>query len=131
MRSAATTAPTVRRSRRCRGCSQRFAAPAEVTAAGVGAGSIEALTVALDFRSDRLVVFSRQGSLLARELPGKGAPHALQRLGPSPPAGAHVAAVLSDDDRAIGPPRGVAEPLRAVERDRRGLRMLVRLKRPQ
>ena len=80
---------------------QRFAAPAEVTATGAGADSIEALTVALDFRSDRLVVFSLRGSLFARELPGKGAPHALQRLGPSPPAGARIAAVLSDDDRAI------------------------------
>lgn len=82
-----------------------FAPPAQVSAAGGdgdrGTGSIGALTVALDFRSDRLVVFSRQGSLLARELPGKGASHALQRLGPSPPAGAHVAAVISDDDRAI------------------------------
>jgi hypothetical protein len=80
---------------------QRFAAPAVVTAAGAGADSIEALAVALDFRSDRLVVFSLRGSLYARELPGKGAPHALQRLGPSPPAGARIAAVLSDDDRAI------------------------------
>ncbi len=80
---------------------QRFAAPAEVTAAGAGADPIEALTVALDFRSDRLVVFSLRGSLYARELPGKGAPHALQRLGPSPPAGARIAGVLSDDDRAI------------------------------
>jgi hypothetical protein len=82
-----------------------FAPPAQVSAAGAAGdartGAIEALTVALDFRSDRLVVFSRQGSLLARELPGKGAPHAIQRLGPSPPAGAHVAAVISDDDRAI------------------------------
>ena len=84
-----------------------FAPPAKISAAGgdgsgdVGTGSITALTVALDFRSDRLVVFSRQGSLLARELPGKGAPRAVQRLGPSSPAGAHVAAVLSDDDRAI------------------------------
>ncbi|HEY3865737.1 MAG TPA: hypothetical protein VGL54_06590 [Solirubrobacteraceae bacterium] len=76
-----------------------FAPPAQVSAAGPG--EVQALTVALDFRSDRLVVFSRRGSLLARELPGKGAPHALQRLGPSPPAGAHVAAVLSDDNRAI------------------------------
>lgn len=80
---------------------QRFAAPAEVTATGADAGSIEALTVALDFRSDRLVVFSREGSLLARELPGKGAPHALQRLGPSPPSRARIAAVISDDGRAI------------------------------
>ncbi len=66
-----------------------------------GADGIATLTVALDYRSDRLVVFSRGGSLFARELPGKGAPHAVQRLGPGPPAGAHVAAVLSDDDRAI------------------------------
>jgi len=76
-----------------------FAPPARVSA--TGSGGVEALTVALDFRSDRLVVFSRDGSLFARELPGKGAPHALQRLGPSPPAGAHIAAVLSDDNRAI------------------------------
>jgi hypothetical protein len=82
-----------------------FAPPARVSATGgggdVGTGSIAALTVALDFRSDRLVVFSRLGSLFARELPGKGAPHAIQRLGPSPPAGARIAAVISDDDRAI------------------------------
>jgi hypothetical protein len=89
-----------------------FAPPTLVSAAAAGrdpgtggdagtGSSIEALTVALDFRSDRLVVFAREGSLFARELPGKGAPHAAQRLGPSPPAGAHVAAVLSDDDRAI------------------------------
>jgi hypothetical protein len=77
----------------------RFAAPAVVSA--TGASPVQALTVALDFRSDRLVVFSWRGSLFARELPGKGAPHALQRLGPSPPSGARVAAVISDDDRAI------------------------------
>jgi hypothetical protein len=76
-----------------------FAPPAQVGA--TGPSGVQALTVALDFRSDRLVVFSLHNSLFARELPGKGAPHALQRLGPSPPAGAHVAAVLSDDDRAI------------------------------
>jgi hypothetical protein len=86
-----------------------FAPPATTRLAGAGSGAggaagadgVEALTVALDFRSDRLVVFSWGGSLFARELPGKGPPHALQRLGPSPPAGAHVAAVLSDDNRAI------------------------------
>jgi hypothetical protein len=82
-----------------------FAPPATVSATGgsgdAGTGSIEALTVALDFRSDRLVVFSRGGLLFARELPGKGAPHAVQRLGPNPPVGAHVAVVLSDDGRAI------------------------------
>jgi len=82
-----------------------FAPPSQVSAAGAAGdartGAIEALTVALDFRSDRLVVFSRNGSLFARELPGKGAPHAVQRLGSSPPAGARVAAVISDDNRAI------------------------------
>jgi hypothetical protein len=82
-----------------------FAPPARVSATGgggdVGTGSIAALTVALDFRSDRLVVFSQRGSLYARELPSKGAPHSIQRLGPSPPAGARIAAVISDDDRAI------------------------------
>lgn len=80
-----------------------FSVPAQVTAAG-GGGSIDALTVALDFRSDRLVVFSRRGSLYARELPAKGAPHAIQRLGRAgigPPLGARIAAVASDDDRGI------------------------------
>jgi hypothetical protein len=80
----------------------RFAAPIQVTASG--AGSIDALTVALDFRSDRLVVFSQRGSVYARELPAKGAPHPVQRLGPAgigPPFGARIAAVASDDDRGI------------------------------
>ena len=82
-------------------------APASRAVAGARAGTkseaggVTGLTVALDFRSDRLVVFSRQGSLFARELPGKGAPRALQRLGPSPPAEARAAAVISDDNRAI------------------------------
>jgi hypothetical protein len=74
-----------------------FATPVRVT----GGGPVETLTVALDFRSDRLAVFSRRGSLYARELPGSGAPHGLQRLGPAPPSGAAVAAVASDDNRAI------------------------------
>jgi hypothetical protein len=77
-----------------------FSVPAQVIAGSAG-GSIDALTVALDFRSDRLVVFSQRGSLYARELPAKGAPHAVQRLGPAPPPGARIAAVASDDDRGI------------------------------
>jgi hypothetical protein len=80
-----------------------FSVPAQVTATSAG-GSVDALTVALDFRSDRLVVFSQRGSLYARELPAKGAPHAIQRLGRAwigPPLGARIAAVASDDDRAI------------------------------
>jgi hypothetical protein len=77
----------------------RFAAPAQATA-DAGA-SIGALTVALDYRSDALAVWARRGSVYARELPAGGAPHAIQRLGPGPPPGARIAAVLSDDDRAI------------------------------
>jgi hypothetical protein len=79
----------------------RFAAPAQVGAGGAGSSSVQALTVALDYRSDALAVWSEQGSLYARELPATGAPQPVQRLGPGPPAGARIAAVLSDDDRAI------------------------------
>jgi hypothetical protein len=82
----------------------RFAAPAQVGAAGAGTSSVQALTVALDYRSDALVVWSQQGSLYARELPASGAPQPVQRLGwmgLGSPAGARIAAVLSDDDRAI------------------------------
>ncbi len=80
----------------------RFAAPIQVTTAG--AGAIDGLTVALDFRSDRLTVWSRRGSVYARELPASGAAHPVQRLGRAgiaPPSGARIAAVASDDDRAI------------------------------
>jgi hypothetical protein len=79
----------------------RFAAPAQVGALGTETSSVQALTVALDYRSDALAVWSAQGSLYARELPAAGAPQPVQRLGPGPPSGARVAAVLSDDDRAI------------------------------
>lgn len=79
----------------------RFAAPAQVGATGAESSSVQTLTVALDYRSDALAVWSAQGSLYARELPAAGAPQPVQRLGPGPPAGARIAAVLSDDDRAI------------------------------
>jgi hypothetical protein len=76
----------------------RFAAPALL---GAGSTSVQALTVALDYRSDALAVWSAQGSLYAREVPASGASQPVQRLGPGPPSGARIAAVLSDDDRAI------------------------------
>jgi hypothetical protein len=76
-----------------------FAAPTQASSGG--GTSIDALTVALDFRTDRLVVWSQRGSVYARSLPAKGAPQPVQRLGPAPPAGARIAAVASDDDRAI------------------------------
>jgi hypothetical protein len=79
----------------------RFAAPALLDATGAESSSPQALTVALDYRSDALAAWSAQGSLYARELPASGASQPVQRLGPGPPAGARIAAVLSDDDRAI------------------------------
>ena len=90
----------------------RFSAPLQVsTGAGADAGtgtgtgaSIDALTVALDYRSDALAVWAQQGSVYARELPASGAPGPVQRLGAvglGPYTGARIAAVISDDDRAI------------------------------
>lgn len=80
----------------------RFAAPTQVSTGGDT--SIDALTVALDYRSDRLIAWSQRGSVYARELPAAGAPHPVQRLGRAglgPPSGARIAAVASDDDRGI------------------------------
>src|SRR5271154_2829636 len=61
----------------------RFAAPALLGATGAaGSSSVQALTVALDYRSDALAVWSAQGPLYARGLPPAGTPQPLQRLGP-------------------------------------------------
>lgn len=77
----------------------RFAAPTEVTTAS--GASLEALTVALDFRSDALAAWAQGGSIYARDLPASHMPHPVQRLGPGPAAGTRIAAVISDDNRAI------------------------------
>ena len=67
----------------------RFAAPAQVIGATGAARSSSDRSAhgraRLPLRRARRLL--PRGSLYARELPGKGAPHALQRLGPSPPAG--------------------------------------------
>ena len=68
--------------------------------ANAGVGGVDALTVALDFRSDALLVWQRRGGLYARSIPAAGPAGVLQRLG-SAPSAVRVAAVLSDDDRAI------------------------------
>jgi hypothetical protein len=76
----------------------RFAAALPVSRPG--AGRVEALTVALDYRSDALAVWSQAGAIYARDLPAAGARPASQRLagtGPHPV----IAALLSDDNRAI------------------------------
>ncbi len=65
-----------------------------------GAGAPQAPTVSLDYRTDAIVVWRQAGALLARELPGRGGARPTQRLG-TVGANAHVAALISDDDRAI------------------------------
>jgi hypothetical protein len=66
----------------------------------VGASSAQALTVAIDYRTDALAVWRQAGAIYARELPASGAVHPTQRLAA---AGDHarIAALLSDDNHAI------------------------------
>ncbi len=71
-----------------------------VSASAAGAGPVQAVTVAMDYRSDALAVWAHGGAIYARDLPAKGAEHPIQRLAS---VGSHtrIAAVLSDDERAI------------------------------
>jgi hypothetical protein len=74
-----------------------FAGPQRV---GAGRGPVESTRVALDYRSDALVVWWQQGAIYARDLPTSGRVHPVQRLaaaGPHP----RIAALISDDNRAI------------------------------
>ncbi len=57
-------------------------------------------TVALDYRSDALAAWSAGGSVWARALPASGRELPVQRLGPAG-AGTRIAALVSDDNRAI------------------------------
>jgi hypothetical protein len=65
-----------------------------------GAGPVQALTLAMDYRSEALAAWVQGGAIYARLEPERGAAGPLQRLAP---AGAHphIAALLSDDRRAI------------------------------
>lgn len=65
-----------------------------------GAGPVQALTLAMDYRGEVLTAWAQGGAVYARLVPEHGAAGALQRLAP---AGAHlhIAALLSDDRRAI------------------------------
>jgi hypothetical protein len=65
-----------------------------------GAGPVSDLTLAMDFRSDTLMVWVERGAIYAQDLPGSGAHHPIERLGPASP-GIHISALLSDDNRAI------------------------------
>jgi hypothetical protein len=71
-----------------------------VATATAGAGAVQALTLAMDYRSEALAVWAQSGAIYARLVTQRGAPGPLQRLAP---AGMHprIAAVLSDDRHAI------------------------------
>lgn len=75
----------------------RFAPPAQE---GRPAGQVHALTVALDYRSEAVLVWQQDGWLYAREVPAIGPAHRIWRLAPAV-AGVRVVALLSDDNRAI------------------------------
>ncbi len=64
------------------------------------AGAVSDVTVSLDYRTDAIVVWRRRGALYAAELPGRGGARPTQRLA-SAGAPASVAALISDDERAI------------------------------
>jgi hypothetical protein len=74
-----------------------FQAPTTVT----GAHGIEAVAVAMDYRSDALVAWQRAQDIVARYMPqyGRSEQRAAHVAYAYP--GAHIAAILSDDDRAI------------------------------
>jgi hypothetical protein len=76
----------------------RFADPARERLPAQG--PVHALTVALDYRSEALLVWQQAGWLWARDVPGAGTAHRARRLARATPA-VSVAALLSDDDRAI------------------------------
>jgi hypothetical protein len=65
-----------------------------------GAGAVHALTLAMDYRSEVLAVWVQGGAIYARLVPERGTAGPLQRLAPAS-ARPHIAALLSDDRRAI------------------------------
>ncbi|MGO9760102.1 MAG: hypothetical protein ACLP8S_10890 [Solirubrobacteraceae bacterium] len=71
-----------------------------LTADTAGTGPLEALTLAMDYRSEVLAVWAQEDALYARVVPNRGDPRPLQRLAS---VGLHpeITAVISDDERAI------------------------------
>jgi hypothetical protein len=61
---------------------------------------VRGLTLAMDFRSDALAVWTQSGSILAHDMPASGSTQQIQHLGA---AASHlqIAALLSDDNRGI------------------------------
>jgi hypothetical protein len=78
--------------------SGRFVRNISVRAAGHG--PVEALTLAMDFRSETLVVWIQHATIYARLVPNSGAARPIQRLA-SAGAHVHLSALLSDDRRGI------------------------------
>src|SRR5665213_812935 len=88
-----------------------FSAP--VTLATVS-GPVTALTVAMDFRADSIVLWVRNRELYARWITNTGGLHPVRAVGPADD-GTQVAAVLSDNNHAFvmwtdEPASGVAGP---------------------
>ncbi len=74
-----------------------FLAPVPVS----GGRSVQGLALAMDYRSDALAVWERSGVIYARDMPESGrTTRSAQRVATAAP-GARIAALLSDDDRAI------------------------------
>jgi hypothetical protein len=74
-----------------------FMTPVPVT----GSRSVESLTLAMDYRSDALAVWERDGAIYARFMPQSDrSEYATVRVAAVAP-GARIATTLSDDDRAI------------------------------
>jgi hypothetical protein len=63
-------------------------------------GALQALTLAMDFRSEALAVWAQRGAIYARLVTNKGTVRPLQRLA-SVGSDPRISALLSDDNRAI------------------------------
>jgi hypothetical protein len=72
----------------------------EVSVRSAGSTPVRELTLAMDYRSEVLAVWVQGGAIYARLLPEDGAARPLQRLA-RVGEHVHVAALLSDDGRAI------------------------------
>jgi len=73
-----------------------FSPPVSVT----GADGVESVTVAMDYRSDALVLWERDRTIYARDMPGSGRSSRAVAFVAHADPGAHIAALLSDDNRA-------------------------------
>jgi hypothetical protein len=72
----------------------------EASVRSAGSTPVRELTLAMDYRSEVLAVWVQRGAIYARLLPGRGSARPLQRLA-RVDEHVHVAALLSDDGRAI------------------------------